>query len=119
MQPLVSIIIPAYNAERFIKETIMSALRQSWPSKEIIVVDDGSSDLTYKIAKSFENDGVKLFTQPNSGACAARNKGFNESSGRYIQFLDADDLMASNKITEQMERIKVEGDEYLYNGKWK
>lgn len=101
-KPLVSIIIPVYNAAAFINETINSALQQTWPNKEIIIVDDGSTDDSLTIAKKFESDAVKVFSQTKKGASAARNKGLAEASGDYIQFLDADDLISANKIEEQM-----------------
>ena len=100
--PLVSILIPAYNAQEWIADTLRSALAQTWPRKEIIVVDDGSSDQTLTVARQFEAAGVRLITQRNQGAAAARNKAFSLSRGDYVQWLDADDLLAPNKIAKQM-----------------
>lgn len=100
--PLVSILIPAYNSAMWIEETINSALAQTWPNKEIIIVDDGSMDDTLAIARGFEKEGVKVFSQENAGAGAARNKAFQESKGDYIQYLDADDLLAPDKIALQL-----------------
>jgi glycosyltransferase involved in cell wall biosynthesis len=100
---LVSILIPAYNAEKWIGETITSALNQTWPRKEIVIVDDGSSDDTLRIAKHFESNLVKIVSQENRGASAARNKALELAQGEYIQWLDADDLLASDKISVQME----------------
>ena len=102
MNPLVSILIPAYNAERYIGETIKSALTQTWIKKEIIIVDDGSRDDTLRIARQFSSPTVSVLTQPNSGASVARNKAFSVCQGEYIQWLDADDLLASDKISRQM-----------------
>ena len=102
MQPLVSVLIPAYNAESWLADTIKSAIAQTWPEKEIIVVDDGSTDRTLAIARQFERDGVRLVTQSNQGAAAARNKAFSLSRGDYIQWLDADDLLAPAKVAHQM-----------------
>jgi glycosyltransferase involved in cell wall biosynthesis len=104
MTPLVSILIPAYNAERWIAETIRSALGQTWPNKEIIVVDDGSADQTLRIARQFEPERVRVVTQPNQGAAAARNMAFSLSQGNYIQWLDADDLLSPDKVNDQMQR---------------
>src|SRR5262249_31339743 len=101
--PTVSILIPAFNAERWIGDTLRSALSQTWPSKEIIVVDDGSTDRTVEIARKFEPEGVRVFTQKNQGAAAARNKAYSLSKGDYIQWLDADDLLAPDKIERQLE----------------
>lgn len=103
LEPLVSILIPAFNAEEWIADTLRSAIAQSWPRKEIIVVDDGSTDQTLTVARQFESDSVRVVTQENQGAAAARNKAFSLSSGEYIQWLDADDLLAPDKIARQME----------------
>jgi len=103
--PLVSILIPAYNTEKWIEATIRSALAQTWPNKEIIVVDDGSKDRTHEIARSFEARGVKVVVQRNQGASAARNHAFSLSKGDYVQWLDADDLLAPDKIERQMQLV--------------
>ena len=103
MKPLVSILIPAFNAEKWIAETLESAIGQTWERKEIIVVDDGSRDQTLAIARQFSSKGVSIVTQENQGASAARNKAFSLCQGDYIQWLDADDLLAPNKISLQME----------------
>jgi len=102
MAQLVSILIPAYNAEKWIRDTIHSALSQTWPKKEIIIVDDGSTDNTLQIAREFESKSVKVVTQENMGACAARNKALSFAQGDYIQWLDADDLLAPDKISQQL-----------------
>src|SRR5579871_6111210 len=103
MPPLVSILIPAYNAENWISDTLKSALAQTWPNKEIIVVDDGSRDRTREVAETFSGAGVKVVSQKNAGASAARNHALRLCRGDYIQWLDADDLLAPDKITLQME----------------
>jgi glycosyltransferase involved in cell wall biosynthesis len=110
MQPLVSILIPAYNAERWIADTIKSAIAQTWPRKEIVVVDDGSSDGTLAVARQFESNEVQVVTQLNQGAAATRNRAFSLSQGDYIQWLDADDLLSSNKIAHQMQAAAQTGD---------
>jgi glycosyltransferase involved in cell wall biosynthesis len=102
MYPLVSILIPAYNSEKWIRATIQSALAQTWPRKEIIIIDDGSSDTTFKIAKQFESKSVKVLTQSNNGSCAARNRALSVSQGDFIQWLDSDDLLAPDKIELQL-----------------
>ena len=102
MEPLVSILIPAYNAQEWIADTLESALAQSWLRKEIIVVDDGSKDQTLAVARRFESSGVRVFTQENQGAAAARNTAFSLSRGEYIQWLDADDLLSPDKIALQV-----------------
>lgn len=100
--PLVSIVIPVYNAERFIGATIESALAQDWPQKEIIVVDDGSVDGSLAVIQRFERAGVRSIVKATAGGSAARNTGFKASHGDYIQFLDHDDLLAEGKISAQM-----------------
>lgn len=105
MTPLVSILIPAYNAQESIAETLRSAIAQTWRRKEIIVVDDGSVDGTLAIARQFESDSVKVFTKENQGAAATRNHAFSLSQGDYIQWLDADDLMSPDKIARQVAAI--------------
>jgi glycosyltransferase involved in cell wall biosynthesis len=105
MTPLVSILIPAYNAEPWIADTIASALAQTWERREIVIVDDGSTDHTLAIARRFESEAVHVVTQRNQGAAAARNKAFSLSRGDYIQWLDADDLLAPDKIARQMEAL--------------
>lgn len=102
MQELVSILIPAYNAEKWISETIRSALSQAWPRCEIIVVDDGSSDKTFDVASSFQSKNVKVIRQENRGASAARNTALTHAQGAYIQWLDADDLLAPDKLNLQL-----------------
>jgi glycosyltransferase involved in cell wall biosynthesis len=106
MNPLVSILIPAYNVEAWIGDTLRSAIDQTWANKEIIVVDDGSKDQTLQVARQFEPHGVQVVTQKNQGAAAARNKAFSVSKGDYIQWLDADDLLAPDKIARQVEALK-------------
>jgi glycosyltransferase involved in cell wall biosynthesis len=102
MSELVSILIPAYNAERWLGATIQSALAQTWPRKEIIVVDDGSRDRTFEVAKRFASSSVRVVTQPNGGAVAARNHALALAQGDWIQWLDADDLLDPEKISTQM-----------------
>src|SRR5438270_12906784 len=103
MTPLVSILIPAYNAEPWVGDTIKSALNQTWPRKEIIVVDDGSRDQTLQVVRQFASKDVSVVTQENQGASVARNRAFELCQGDYIQWLDADDLLGPDKIIRQME----------------
>jgi glycosyltransferase involved in cell wall biosynthesis len=94
MTPLVSILIPAYNAEGLIVSALESAIAQAWQSKEIIVVGDGSTDRTAEVARRFASNGVAVVCPENRGVAAARNHAFQLSQGDYIQVLDADDLLA-------------------------
>ncbi|HVV54563.1 MAG TPA: glycosyltransferase family A protein [Mucilaginibacter sp.] len=103
--PLVSIIIPVYNAEKYLAASVRSAIAQTWPNKEIIVIDDGSTDNSLEIAKSFESDTVNVIGQENKGASVARNQGLERASGSYIQFLDADDMLSPDKIALQVELL--------------
>jgi glycosyltransferase involved in cell wall biosynthesis len=103
VKPLVSILIPAFNAREWIADSLRSAIAQTWERKEIIVVDDGSTDQTLAIARRYESDCVRVVTQKNQGSAAARNHAFLLSKGDYIQWLDADDLLAPDKIARQME----------------
>ena len=119
MKPLVSILIPAYNAERWISDAIRSAIEQTWDRKEIVVVDDGSKDRTVAKARLFESDCMKVYTQANQGAAAARNKAFSLCSGDYIQWLDADDLIAPDKIARQMHALGDSPNKrVLVSGEW-
>ncbi len=103
--PLVSVIIPLYNAEQYISDSINSALAQTCPNIEIIVVDDGSTDNGYEAAKKLESKKVRVLQQVNKGASAARNYGLKHAKGKYIQFLDADDLLNAEKIEDQINRL--------------
>ena len=100
MKPLVSILITAYNAEDTIAQTLESALAQTWPRKEIIVVNDGSTDRTAEVVRQFKD--VKLVSTENHGLSGAQNNAFPLSQGDYIQYLDADDLLAPDKIERQL-----------------
>ena len=102
MKPLVSILIPAYNAEKWIGETIRSAIAQTWERKEIIVVDDGSRDRTAEVAREFASKQVEVVSKENQGAAATRNHALRLSQGDYIQWLDADDLLSQDKIERQL-----------------
>lgn len=104
--PLVSIIIPAYNSGKYLAACIHSALAQTWQHKEIIVVDDGSTDDSLQLARQFETARVKVISRENGGAAAARNTGLRSANGDYIQFLDADDLLAPGKIEAQLAALE-------------
>jgi len=106
MHPLVSILISAYNAEKWIGYTLQSAVSQTWPRKEIIVVDDGSTDRTARIAQRFASQGVTVFSTQNDGLCAGQNYAFEHCQGDYIQYLDADDLLAPDKIERQLAALR-------------
>lgn len=119
MQPLVSILIPCYNAEKWLAETLESALAQTWPNTEIIVVDDGSTDGSLAIAKSFESAHVQVISQDNRGASAARNRALQVAQGDFIQYLDADDLLAPDKIDHQIQLLNSQAEfNCIAAGEW-
>ena len=100
--PLVSIVIPAWNAERYIKEAVDSALNQTYPSTEVIVVDDGSIDGTRAILEPYlATKRIIYIYQVNKGLAGARNTGIRAASGEYIALLDSDDLFLPQKIEKQ------------------
>lgn len=105
--PLVSILVPCFDAARWLPATLESALAQTWPHTEIIVVDDGSQDDSLAIARSFEPRGVRVFSQRNAGASAARNQALREARGEFFQFLDADDLLSPQKISAQIRLLET------------
>ena len=109
MKPLVSILIPAYNAENLIAYTIQSAIEQTWSRKEIIVVNDGSTDRTAEVAQRFASKEVKVVTTENRGLSGAVNHAYSLCQGDYIQELDSDDLLAPDKIERQLGALR-EGD---------
>jgi len=98
--PLVSIIIPAYNEEKVIGNTIESTLEIAYPNKDIIVVDDGSKDNTLQIAKRYENEGVKVLHKENGGKASALNYALTFAKGEIVAVLDADTLASRNSLTE-------------------
>lgn len=96
--PLVSIVIPCFNREAFVCKAITSALEHNYPNKEVIVIDDGSTDGSLNVIRSF-GATVHWETGPNRGACAARNRGLVLAKGSYVQFLDADDYLEGHLIS--------------------
>src|SRR5258707_4184604 len=118
-KPLVSILIPAFNAQEWIADAIKSAIAQTWPWKEIIIVDDGSTDQPLRIARQFASKQLKVSAQQNQGGAAARNKAFSVCQGDYIQWLDADDLLAADKVACQMKVLERCSDRrILVSGAW-
>lgn len=116
--PLVSIVIPSYNAGRWLEATLESALRQTHAPCEVIVVDDGSTDDSLHIAQRFRSRGVTVVSQQNGGASAARNRALSIARGEYIQFLDADDLLAPDKIERQLALLRARGDGFVASSEW-
>ena len=116
--PKVSILIPCYNSSKLIAETLRSSLEQTWQNKEIIVVDDGSTDDSLAIAKQFESATLKVINQENKGASAARNRALIQSQGDFIQYLDADDLLAPDKIELQINLLQRSDSNSIIAGEW-
>ena len=103
-QDFISVIIPVYNGERYLAEALDSVLAQQYEKMEIIVVDDGSTDGTSKIARSYKD--VTYLCQSRQGAAAARNRGVQHARGEFLAFLDADDLWMPDKTTKQMSVLR-------------
>ena len=105
--PNVSIIMPAYNSSRWISDSIQSVFEQNYVQWELLIVDDGSTDNTKNIVKDFLNDKrIKYFYQDNYGPAVARNYGISKASGKYLAFLDSDDLWKPNKLELQLNYLK-------------
>jgi len=102
MNPLVSVIIPTYNNFNFLENAILSVINQSYENIEIIVIDDGSTDKSFETLSKFQNQIICCF-QENKGPAAARNKGLELSKGKYVMFLDADDIILKEKLLHQCE----------------
>ena len=121
-EPLVSVLIPLYNAEPYLDDCIQSVLNQRYQNIEIIIVNDGSTDKSLEIARKYEKiyQCIKVYTQNNKGASFARNKAYSQSKGKYIQYFDADDIMDTGKIFFQMEELKKYGYSVTVSciGKW-
>jgi glycosyltransferase involved in cell wall biosynthesis len=101
--PTISVIIPAYNQAIYLPDAINSIINQTFEDWECIIVNDGSSDNTHEVIQSYlSNNKFIYITQPNRGLAAARNRGIDESSGKYVQFLDADDVIEHTKLEKQL-----------------
>ncbi len=106
--PAVSVVIPAYNVQRFIRQTLDSVLAQTYRDFEVLVIDDGSTDGTAEIATDY-GEPVRVLRQENAGPSAARNHGIREARGDFVAFLDADDLWRPEKLAEQMPLFDAAG----------
>ncbi|MEN0054041.1 MAG: glycosyltransferase [Mucilaginibacter sp.] len=103
--PLVSVCMPAYNADKYIAEAVQSVLSQSYTNWELIIVNDGSTDDTATVLGQFTDPRIRIYEQQNSGQCAAANRAFSFSKGRFIKFMDADDMISPGYIAGQVKRI--------------
>jgi glycosyltransferase involved in cell wall biosynthesis len=113
----VSIIIPCFNADRWIQEAIDSCLAQTYANVEIIVIDDGSTDRSLEIIRGY-GDRIRWESNSNQGGCYARNRGFALSTGDYLQYLDADDYILPEKIEKQVIALERSGADVVY-GDWR
>lgn len=126
MNELVSIIMPSYNTEKFISETINSVLAQTYTNWELIIVDDCSTDNTDDVVASFSDPRIKyLKNEKNSGAAVSRNRALREATGKWIAFLDSDDLWFPEKLEKQIAFMQEKGYKFTYtdyriklNDKW-
>ena len=123
--PIISIIMPAYNAESFIAGSIESVINQTYRNWELLIINDGSTDRTQTIAENYseKDNRIKVINQPNKRLGGARNTGIKNSSGEWIAFLDSDDLWASNKLQRQLEEAfrhsgasVIYSNGYIFNG---
>ncbi|MDP4088145.1 MAG: glycosyltransferase family 2 protein [Bacillota bacterium] len=118
METLVSVVIPAYNCEKYIKETLYSVINQSYKNIEVLVIDDGSKDNTGEAVKELmrEDNRIRYLHKDNEGVSKARNMGIIEAKGQYIAFLDSDDLWNKEKLRLQMDRITETDADACYCG---
>lgn len=114
--PLISIILPVYNAEKYIERALKSLINQSYKNIEILCIDDGSKDNSYNIIKEFKDERIKLFRQENSGPAKARNVGLSNSKGEYIMFCDADDWYETNMCELMLETIIKQNVDFVICG---
>jgi len=105
--PQISVIIPVYNGEKTIRETIESVLNQSFTDYEVIVINDGSQDATVDVLDQISDPRLRIFSYPNAGVSASRNRGIARATGQFIAFLDADDIWKPAKLASQLNALKV------------
>lgn len=118
-EPLFSVVIPAFNAARTLNESVASVLAQTCRDFEVIIVDDGSSDATYGVARAIDDPRVTARTQANGGAAAARNTGIEAARGKYVALLDADDVWVPYKLERQLAVFNAHPDVHaVQSGAW-
>jgi len=121
MDELISVIVPVYNVEKYIAETISCVMSQTWEDWELLLVEDGSSDRTVEIItqcmEQTKDRRIRLVQQPsNMGAARARNRGLKEAAGRYIAYLDADDLWVPEKLEKELRFLKEKDAAFVFTG---
>lgn len=117
LTPLVSVCVPAYNCAPYIRQCIGSVLAQTYQNIEIIVVNDGSTDATPAILEALKQDNIQIYHQQNAGAAAARNLAYRKSSGKFIKFLDADDIINAGMIKSQV-KLALENKDSVISSSW-
>jgi len=105
--PLISVIIPVYNSEKTLQETLESVLNQTFSDFEVIVINDGSPDGSLDVISSIQDSRIKVFSYPNSGLSASRNRGLSHACGEFIAFIDADDLWTPDKLEAQLKALQA------------
>lgn len=116
MNKTVSIIIPAYNAEKYIEETVASVMAQTYPDWELLIVEDGSVDKTQEIVEKMTNDRIHLIIPQKQGTAAlARNAGLDVAKGRYIAFLDADDIWKPDKLEKELALMREKNAGFVFS----
>ena len=108
--PLISVVIPVYNGELTIEDTVESVLNQTFMDFELIVINDGSIDSTLDILSKFQDSRIKVFSYPNAGLSASRNRGIKHGCGELISFIDADDLWTNDKLNAQLNSLRENPD---------
>lgn len=103
----ISVLMPLYNAALYVESAIQSVVNQTYTDWELIIVDDGSTDDSLAVVKRYESDKIRVYTQPNSGACVARNKALSLAKGAFVKFLDADDLLSPDCLEKQVAQIQT------------
>jgi glycosyltransferase involved in cell wall biosynthesis len=104
--PIISVVIPVYNGEKTIKETVDSVINQNFLDFELIIINDGSTDKTLEIISMIKDERLKVFSYPNAGLAASRNRGISLATGEYISFIDADDLWIPDKLESQLKVLQ-------------
>ncbi|MBD2464448.1 glycosyltransferase [Oscillatoria sp. FACHB-1407] len=108
--PLISVVLPVYNGEKTIQRTIESVLKQTFSDFELLIINDGSSDRTVEIVTQINDPRIRLFSYPNSGVSASRNRGIAQATGEFISFIDADDLWTPDKLAAQLNALQTHPD---------
>ncbi len=118
MDPLVSVVVPCHNAVSWLEAAISSVRAQTWTRIETILVDDGSVDGSGELADRLAGPDIRVLHQEKKGQCAALNAGLESAQGDFIQYLDADDLLAPEKVSIQLARLRDEPPGWIASGAW-